>query len=733
MSSLGDRVVSIARQEVGYIEGYNNDNKYGLYFGANNQAWCAYFIMWCYAKAGYDVRQNGLGAGCSSWLSASNVSVDALQPGDVLVFVFNAGYTAQHVEIFVSYRDDGRLNCIGGNTGSENQSEGDGVHQKPRLRSNVVGCVRLSGSTNTSNKGYVDSNKGGALSQEEFDKTSSEGASSTPSKPSGSSSYSKYPRPSRPKIEFKSTSTQQVVPQVRYQQVSTDVESDTIENVNTTGLQRTKATSLLSYPTLVESPFIILKIGDYTFGSYTAQGSFERQNAKSKVRYPDYMTGINITKVNGSVNQYVISMVYQITPGDDPNRLDRIFSSVGYGTIYITYGDWAAPTFVYKEEEAIITKLSSNVDFASSRITYTLYCTSNAVNLMGTSSNYPARHAKPSDLIFELLYTNKNSGLLDVFYGMKNKQAVIARNLIPTNDKAVDIPAKEDMDTLSYINFLVTYMSSNTNTGKGPIKDSSYYLSIVDDTYGELGGPYFQITQVKSSTGTFNSVDTYEVDIGYPGENLVTRFQLVDDQSWALLYNYSSNVHEQDYVYRLDNDGYMITEYSKNLSTSNKYHTTTEAQRSWWTDMTQFPVRAEMEIKGLVRPTMLMTYVRVNAFFYGQRHVSSGLYIITKQQDKIDSTGYRTILSLTRIAGDEDYITRKIQHVVSNVPIITTTEVTGTSPSYNLNIRAFGAGDVNTSSSLSRNGRTSHNSGAKVSSNTRSSPNLNIKAFGASM
>ena len=55
-----------------------------------------------------------------------------------------------------------------------------------------------------------------------------------------------------------------------------DVESDTIENVNTTGLQRTKATSLLSYPTLVESPFIILKIGDYTFGSYTAQGSLER-------------------------------------------------------------------------------------------------------------------------------------------------------------------------------------------------------------------------------------------------------------------------------------------------------------------------------------------------------------------------------------------------------------------------------------------------------------------------
>ena len=42
---------------------------------------------------------------------------------------------------------------------------------------------------------------------------------------------------------------------------------------------------------------------------------------------------------------------------------------------------------------------------------------------------------------------------------------------------------------------LVTYMSSNTNTGTGPIKDSSYYLSIVDDkyvTFKVIYKPYFK-------------------------------------------------------------------------------------------------------------------------------------------------------------------------------------------------------------------------------------------------
>ena len=70
--------------------------------------------------------------------------------------------------------------------------------------------------------------------------------------------------------------------------------------------------------------------------------------------------------------------------------------------------------------------------------------------------------------------------------------------------------------------------------------------------------------------------------------------------------------------------------------------------------MTQFPITATMTLKGLLRPAMLMTYVKVYAYFYGRPHISSGIYIITKQEDSVSESGYRTTLSLTRIATNAD-------------------------------------------------------------------------------
>ena len=69
--------------------------------------------------------------------------------------------------------------------------------------------------------------------------------------------------------------------------------------------------------------------------------------------------------------------------------------------------------------------------------------------------------------------------------------------------------------------------------------------------------------------------------------------------------------------------------------------------------MTQYPVSATLTIKGLLKPAVLMSFIKINSYFFGKKHISSGLYIITKQQDRVDSSGYKTTLSLTRISGDE--------------------------------------------------------------------------------
>ena len=78
-----------------------------------------------------------------------------------------------------------------------------------------------------------------------------------------------------------------------------------------------------------------------------------------------------------------------------------------------------------------------------------------------------------------------------------------------------------------------------------------------------------------------------------------------------------------------------------------------EREKTWWSQVTQFPISATLTLKGLLRAVMLMSYIRVNVYYYGKKHNTSGLYIITKQEDSISESGYTTTLSLTRIQGIE--------------------------------------------------------------------------------
>jgi hypothetical protein len=413
-------------------------------------------------------------------------------------------------------------------------------------------------------------------------------------------------------------------------------------------------TDLLSYPSLVESPFIIVEIGGYTFGSYDNTDS----KLGGKVTYPNFMSQINIVKVNGQVNTYTIRMIYQITKGDDPNMLDAIFSKnkdkYGWQKIKISYGDWACPSYIYKEEEAIISKINSRIDFSNSRIEYELNCTSTSLPLTSNAFTFPAVTAKPSDILLKLL-TNKAYGLQSIFTGMTSKSKVINSGVITSDDKAVKIEAKDGISILSYMNYLVSCMSSITDPVDSIIKKTKYYLTLEDDILGKMGGPFFKVTKVNANEQTKasqDSADTFTVDVGYPGNNFVLGFSINNNELWSIYYNYTKNLPQTNYVYSIDNEGNLITTYSPAISTSKDLKYTTESSKTWWTSMTEFPVTATLTIKGLMRPSILMSKVRINSYFYGVKHISSGLYIITRQEDSVSSSGYRTTLTLTRIGAD---------------------------------------------------------------------------------
>ena len=407
-----------------------------------------------------------------------------------------------------------------------------------------------------------------------------------------------------------------------------------------------KAANLVSIPTLVQSPFIIANIGGVTFGTFSG-------NYRTNATYPNYMESMSVTKVNGTVNTYTLNFHYQVATGQDPNLLDKIFSRATKDRrIILQYGDWMAPNYIYKEEQCIITNVTTRLNMSSSSLDYTLQCTSDAIGLNSTQFNFPARNAKPSDVILQLL-SNSKYGLKDVFTGMRNKNVVLSKNLIASNDKKVQLVAQNNTTILNYLNYLVGCMVDNKTPEENKLSNSKYFLTINDDYTNDLGGTYFKVSEVSANAAVYNATDTYELDINYPGDNFVTEFSLNNDQSWAILYEYAGDVKQEEYTYNIRDDGTIETISSPSLLTSSLTNGKSAYKTQWWSYMTEFPITATLTLKGLTRPSMLMTYVKLNVWFAGgQKHISSGTYIITKQTDSITSAGYTTTLTLLRVGGD---------------------------------------------------------------------------------
>jgi len=146
-------VVDIAKQEIGFQEGANNDTKFGKWYGLNNQPWCAMFVSWCFVQAELGAKiaastKKGF-ASCDAglkWFAKKNklVLIGQAQAGDIAFFQFDNDAEPDHVGIVV--KNNGKyLWCIEGNTSADkkgSQANGDGVYQKKRAYSLVMAVAR---------------------------------------------------------------------------------------------------------------------------------------------------------------------------------------------------------------------------------------------------------------------------------------------------------------------------------------------------------------------------------------------------------------------------------------------------------------------------------------------------------------------------------------------------------------------------------------------------------------
>lgn len=140
-----EKIIEIAKAEVGYREGPNNKAKYapevpGLEWAQNNM-WCATFVSWCARQAGvaelYPVTAScDLGA---AWFKKQGRLSDYPAVG-AQVFYSNehtdADYT--HTGIVTGF-DETHIWTVEGNTNDDGSRNGDGVYrQRHRRRSPYI-------------------------------------------------------------------------------------------------------------------------------------------------------------------------------------------------------------------------------------------------------------------------------------------------------------------------------------------------------------------------------------------------------------------------------------------------------------------------------------------------------------------------------------------------------------------------------------------------------------------
>ena len=401
-------------------------------------------------------------------------------------------------------------------------------------------------------------------------------------------------------------------------------------------LKNVRGEELTTYPNLVEAPTIVLDFNGIKIGG----------SGNDVDIFPNYIDSMSVNKINGRINKYTLNLSHQVRPGEDPNLIDKLISRVSYTTpLKILYGDSVYPDKYFREEEAYIMDAKHSEDPAQAKINYTIEAISSVAASAKSNTTFKAVTDKPSNKIYNLLYNSGeiSTALLSAFPGMQNKQLVASSGLIPNTDAIVKIAGMENTSPIAYLSTLVSSMKNASGQA------SSYFLTYNDDT--KYNGSYFKVSEVNKNAledGAGLSGSVYSVDVGYPSDNMVMGFQLCDNTYWSLAYKFAGNITAYDYD--IDNAGNVVANKVNLMNRNGKYQQYNLIDDNWWNQVTQFPISAKLTLKGLVTSAMLMSYIHVNVMFYGQADIASGLYVVTAENDTISGNGYRTELTLLRVA-----------------------------------------------------------------------------------
>ena len=129
-----DKIMKIAASQVGYKE-YSNDNtKYGVWYGMNNNPWCAMFVSWCAHQAGVSqdiIPKMAYVPYMITWFRARGryKARGSYTPkkGDIVFFG-----DSSHVGLVEGVSGNNVITIEGNTSSGGNVSNGEGVYRRTR-------------------------------------------------------------------------------------------------------------------------------------------------------------------------------------------------------------------------------------------------------------------------------------------------------------------------------------------------------------------------------------------------------------------------------------------------------------------------------------------------------------------------------------------------------------------------------------------------------------------------
>lgn len=152
--SVRDEALRTAREQVGTRETSRNSGPaVDAYLSTVGMppgfAWCAAFVYWCFSVGAASLNVPNpcprTAGALRLWGKAPSTQKFGKriepEPGDV--FVIDHGHGLGHVGFVAAVVDERTIATVEGNTNGVGAREGDGVYARTRLRSEIMGYVRL--------------------------------------------------------------------------------------------------------------------------------------------------------------------------------------------------------------------------------------------------------------------------------------------------------------------------------------------------------------------------------------------------------------------------------------------------------------------------------------------------------------------------------------------------------------------------------------------------------------